>query len=655
VAPLWFKFNLNFKFYHWHWQLEASHTSLAMSGSSDDEPDTATLASLLGEGGGHKSRRAKARAKARRGAPAPPPPPPAAPRSLPAGVTLEYEAAPVEGALEGADVAADSALAGVLTAFRRAAGVTEGGAEEEAAAAAAEEEAEGGEGAFAGDALGGAAALLPSGLTRKQRRALLQDLVTVVKSRVARPDVVEAHDVTAADPALLVHVKALRHSVPVPRHWCHLKRYLQGKRGLPRPAYQLPDFIAATGIGTLRDLDNEAAEKKSLKGKTRDRARPKLGRIEVDYAVLHDAFFVHQTKPRMTGFGELYYEGREFEKDRSGFAPGALSDRLREALGMPPRSTEEGSGGSAPPAPPPWLVNMQRYGPPPSYGGLPIAGLSAPLPVGASFGYGPGQWGAPPTDAFGFPLYGDVFGVGAGGEGAAAAGGSGGGGGGVHWGEPHTGWVSGGGGGAGAAARAAREAAALEAALAPPEAPVVAVEEAPAPAPAPAAPAVGGADTAVSAAGGGVVELRKNFQREGAAAAPPQLYAVLPERATALSGGLLGTRAVYDLSGGGGGGGAVPVAAPAGEGGAVTGAAARRTAKEVAIAIAPEELARLSEVELARKFDEETARAAAAAAAAGGDVSDLLEEQARKQKRKLAAKEEGEGAKKKKKGESFRF
>jgi splicing factor 3B subunit 2 len=633
-------------------------------GSDDEELDDATL---LGEGGGHKSRRAKARRRARGGAPsAPPPPPPPPPAPLPAGVTLEYEAAPVEGAL-GSGAACDPALAGMLAAFRRAAGVGadgEGAGAGAGGAAAAGEgaDASDGEGDLGGDALGGAAAHLPGGLTRKQRRSLLQDFVTVVKSRVARPDVVEAHDVTSTDPALLVHLKALRHSVPVPRHWCHLKRYLQGKRGLPRPAYQLPAYVAATGIGTLRDLDNEAADKKSLKGKTRDRARPKAGRLEIDYSLLHDAFFVHQTKPPMTGFGELYYEGKEFEKDRSGFAPGALSDRLREALGMPPsRGGEEGGGGgAAPPVPPPWLVNMQRYGPPPSYPGLPVPGVSAPLPPGGAYGYGPGQWGAPPTDQFGFPLYGDVFGVG----GSGGSGGGEGGKGAALWGEPASGWApGGGGGGAAAAARAAREAAALEEALAPPEAPA---EEAPAPAPAEAAPAAPGTDTSISAAGGGgVMELRKNFQKGGAEGAPaaagaaaaagapppPQLYAVLPERATALSGGLLGTRAVYDLSGGGGGGGVVPVAA------AEEGGARRAPAKEVAIAIAPEELARLSEVELARRFDEETARAAAAAAAAGNDVSDLLEEQARKQKRKLAAKEEGEGGggKKRKKGESFRF
>ncbi|KAL7593968.1 hypothetical protein Lser_V15G33958 [Lactuca serriola] len=58
--------------------------------------------------------------------------------------------------------------------------------------------------------------------------------------------------------------------------------------------------------------------------------------------------------------------------------PGTLSHELKEALGMPKG------------APPPWLLNMQRYGPPPSYPHLKIHGLNAPIPPGASFGYHPG-------------------------------------------------------------------------------------------------------------------------------------------------------------------------------------------------------------------------------------------------------------------------
>ena len=62
-------------------------------------------------------------------------------------------------------------------------------------------------------------------------------------------------------------------------------------------------------------------------------------------------------------------------------------------------------------SPPPWLIPMQRYGPPPSYPNARIPGLNAPLPAGASYGYHVGGWGKPPVDAFGRPLYGgDPFG-----------------------------------------------------------------------------------------------------------------------------------------------------------------------------------------------------------------------------------------------------
>ncbi len=79
--------------------------------------------------------------------------------------------------------------------------------------------------------------------------------------------------------------------------------------------------------------------------------------------------------------------------------PGLLSEDLKRALGMP-----DG-------APPPWLLNMQRFGPPPSYPNLKIPGLNAPIPEGARYGYHPGGWGKPPVDEYGRPIYGDAFGT----------------------------------------------------------------------------------------------------------------------------------------------------------------------------------------------------------------------------------------------------
>lgn len=74
---------------------------------------------------------------------------------------------------------------------------------------------------------------------------------------VARPDVVEMHDVTAQEPKLLVHLKATRNTVPVPRHWCFKRKYLQGKRGIEKPPFQLPEFIRRTGIQEMREALQE--------------------------------------------------------------------------------------------------------------------------------------------------------------------------------------------------------------------------------------------------------------------------------------------------------------------------------------------------------------------------------------------------------------
>lgn len=67
----------------------------------------------------------------------------------------------------------------------------------------------------------------------------------------------------------------------------------------------------------------------------RERVRPKMGRIDIDYQKLHDAFFKWQSKPQMTRMGELYYEGKEQEAQMREKKPGQLTDDLRIALGMP--------------------------------------------------------------------------------------------------------------------------------------------------------------------------------------------------------------------------------------------------------------------------------------------------------------------------------
>jgi hypothetical protein len=63
----------------------------------------------------------------------------------------------------------------------------------------------------------------------------------------------------------------------------------------------------------MRQAYREKEDSKKLKQKQRDRMSAKTGKMDIDYAVLHDAFFRHQTKPKLTPLGELYYEGKEFE------------------------------------------------------------------------------------------------------------------------------------------------------------------------------------------------------------------------------------------------------------------------------------------------------------------------------------------------------
>ncbi|UKZ82189.1 hypothetical protein TrVFT333_009973 [Trichoderma virens FT-333] len=214
-------------------------------------------------------------------------------------------------------------------------------------------------------------------LSKKKRKQMNKLSVAQLKALVNIPEVVEWQDVSSSDPRLLVQIKAQRNVVPVPSHWAMKREYLSSKRGIEKSAFRLPKFIAETGIAEMRDAVLEKQAEQTLKQKQRER-----------------------TKPELTRFGEVYYEGKESEVDYQHFRPGELSDATKEALGMPPG------------APPPWLINQQRFGTPPSYPTLRIPGLNAPPPAGGSWGFHPGGWGKPPVDEFNRPLYGgDVFGL----------------------------------------------------------------------------------------------------------------------------------------------------------------------------------------------------------------------------------------------------
>ncbi|KAB5585762.1 hypothetical protein GE09DRAFT_37306 [Coniochaeta sp. 2T2.1] len=237
-------------------------------------------------------------------------------------------------------------------------------------------------------------------LSKKKRKKLNKLSIAELKALVKNPEVVEWNDVSSSDPRLLVQIKAQRNIVPVPGHWSLKREYLSSKRGIEKPPFKLPKFIAETGITEMRDAVLEKQAEQSLKQKQRERVQPKMGKLDIDYSKLYDAFFRFQTKPDLTRFGDVYHEGKEWEADYRVFKPGELSDALKEALGMQPGF------------PPPWLLQQQRLGPPPSYPTLKIPGLNAPLPPGANWGFQAGQWGKPPLDEYNRPLYGgDIFGI----------------------------------------------------------------------------------------------------------------------------------------------------------------------------------------------------------------------------------------------------
>lgn len=238
-------------------------------------------------------------------------------------------------------------------------------------------------------------------ISKKKRKQQNMLSVAELKALVKKPDLVEWTDTSAPDPKLLVHIKSYRNVVPVPTHWSLKREYLSSKRGIEKPAFALPKFIQETGIAEMRDAVLEKQNEASLKQQQRARVQPKMGKLDIDYQKLYEAFFKFQTKPELTRYGEVYYEGKEYETNLRHLRPGELSDELKEALNMPPG------------APPPWLINQQRYGPPPSYPALKIPGLNAPPPPGASWGFHPGGYGKPPVDeATNRPLYGgDIFGV----------------------------------------------------------------------------------------------------------------------------------------------------------------------------------------------------------------------------------------------------
>lgn len=231
-------------------------------------------------------------------------------------------------------------------------------------------------------------------ISRQKVRKYGRPSVAALKAVSRRPELIEPHDTDAPDPYTLAELKNARNVVPVPAHWSQKRKYLNYKKGSEVSRYRLPNYLEKTGIGKMRQAVRESDERKSLQQRQRDRAKPKMGMIDVPPALLHDAFFRQQERPTLSRFGDMYFENKESTPSARNIRPGRISEKLREALGMVDN------------APPPWLRRMQKLGPPPSYPNVRIPGLNAPLPPRCEWGNHHGGWGQVPLAENGTPVWG---------------------------------------------------------------------------------------------------------------------------------------------------------------------------------------------------------------------------------------------------------
>lgn len=200
-------------------------------------------------------------------------------------------------------------------------------------------------------------------VSKRQLRRQTKVPISTLKAIARNPQLVELSDIDANDPFILLSIKQNLNVVPVPSHWSSKRDYLSSKRGIEKAPFELPSYILETGIQDMRNSDL------SLRQQQRDRTQPKLGKLDIDFQKLHDAFFKYQTRPKLLAFGDVYYEGRETtdeSDDKLGdIKPGRLSRELLVALGLP----ENGK------TVPPWISTMNQLGKPPSYNNLIIPGI----------------------------------------------------------------------------------------------------------------------------------------------------------------------------------------------------------------------------------------------------------------------------------------
>jgi len=96
-----------------------------------------------------------------------------------------------------------------------------------------------------------------------------------------------------------------------------------------KPPFKLPEHIENTGITKLRDPFNDKEAGRNVRQKLKERMNPKLGKIDIDYEILHDAFFKNQKRPNLSCHGDVYFEGKEDDSKMKTYKPGKISEELR--------------------------------------------------------------------------------------------------------------------------------------------------------------------------------------------------------------------------------------------------------------------------------------------------------------------------------------
>jgi splicing factor 3B subunit 2 len=180
-------------------------------------------------------------------------------------------------------------------------------------------------------------------ITHGEMRRFGRPTITVLNLIARRAVFIESHDTNIPGRFFFAEHKNVRNNIPVPSHWSQKRHNLNFKKGSETPRYRLPKYLETSGISQMRAALQEIDDKKWLWHKFRDRTQGKSNDFEVSQKLLYDAFYRNQTKPSLTRFGDVYFEGKEFMPNKRLIRPGKLSNKLMEALWISERD------------PPPWL------------------------------------------------------------------------------------------------------------------------------------------------------------------------------------------------------------------------------------------------------------------------------------------------------------